>query len=189
MKLVETQFSARLRLGDVGDVIGELEAAVADVPVPGRSVGAADHRAVPSRAPGRRARDVPAGPDTSWPTSSASTPDRSCSSSSNGSWSTTRHSASRSHGGALDPTPAGNLPSMSVELVGREPEIGSAVATCSPSERLVEIVGPGGIGKTAVAIATGQHADRVGRRCRGARWRLVGPARDPRRPPMRSSTR
>ena len=29
MKLVETQFSARLRLGDVGDVIGELEAAVA----------------------------------------------------------------------------------------------------------------------------------------------------------------
>ena len=32
MKLVETQFSARLRLGDVGDVIGELEAAVATYP-------------------------------------------------------------------------------------------------------------------------------------------------------------
>ena len=30
--LVETQFSARLRLGDVGDVIGELEAAVATYP-------------------------------------------------------------------------------------------------------------------------------------------------------------
>jgi len=32
MKLVETQFSARLRLGDTGDVIGELEAAVAAYP-------------------------------------------------------------------------------------------------------------------------------------------------------------
>ena len=31
-KLVETQFAARLRLGDVGDVIGELEAAVAAYP-------------------------------------------------------------------------------------------------------------------------------------------------------------
>ena len=32
MKLIETQFSARLRLGDAGDVIGELEAAVAAYP-------------------------------------------------------------------------------------------------------------------------------------------------------------
>ena len=32
MTLLETQLSARLRLGDLGDVIGELEAAVADYP-------------------------------------------------------------------------------------------------------------------------------------------------------------
>ena len=32
MKLLETQFAARLRLGDAGDVIGELEAAVATYP-------------------------------------------------------------------------------------------------------------------------------------------------------------
>ena len=32
MQLIETQFSARLRLGDAGDVIGELEAAVATYP-------------------------------------------------------------------------------------------------------------------------------------------------------------
>ena len=32
MKLLEIQFTARLRLGDVGDVIGELEAAVATYP-------------------------------------------------------------------------------------------------------------------------------------------------------------
>ena len=63
MKLVETQFSARLRLGDVGDVIGELEAAVATYAYQEAPVGAADHRAVPSGSPGRRAGGVPAGPD------------------------------------------------------------------------------------------------------------------------------
>jgi len=51
---------------------------------------------------------------------------------------------------------AGNLPSLSAELVGRETEIG-AVAALLGERRLVEIVGPGGIGKTAVAIATGRR--------------------------------
>ena len=63
MELIETQFAARLRLGGAGDVIGELESAVATYPLPGRPVGAADHRAVPGRTPGRRAGDLPAGPD------------------------------------------------------------------------------------------------------------------------------
>ena len=45
---------------------------------------------------------------------------------------------------------------MSVELVGREPEI-AALSDLLASKRLVEIVGPGGIGKTAVAIATGRR--------------------------------
>ncbi len=52
--------------------------------------------------------------------------------------------------------PAGNLPSMSVELVGRQSDI-AAVADLLASGRLVEIVGPGGVGKTAVAIATGRR--------------------------------
>ena len=56
---------------------------------------------------------------------------------------------------ASDP-PVGNLPSMSVELVGREVELASS-ATCSPCERLVEIVGPGGVGKTAVAMEVGRR--------------------------------
>ncbi len=51
--------------------------------------------------------------------------------------------------------PTGNLPSLPVELVGR----GNAVAELSAllrTHRLVEVIGPGGIGKTAVAIATGR---------------------------------
>ena len=52
-------------------------------------------------------------------------------------------------------TAAGNLPSLSAELVGREAEI-AALAGLLEEQRLVEIVGPGGIGKTAVAIATGR---------------------------------
>jgi predicted ATPase/DNA-binding SARP family transcriptional activator len=51
---------------------------------------------------------------------------------------------------------AGNLPAMSVELVGRDTEV-AAIADLVASGRLVEIVGPGGVGKTAVAIATGRR--------------------------------
>ena len=66
--------------------------------------------------------------------------------------------------------PGGNLPSMAVELIGRHREI-DAVCKLLASSRLVEIVGPGGIGKTALAIATGRRliVDR-----RGIRRRLVG---------------
>src|SRR4051812_34802139 len=52
--------------------------------------------------------------------------------------------------------PAGNLPSLSAQLVGREREV-AAVTELLGRERLVEIVGPGGIGKTAVALATGRR--------------------------------
>ena len=45
---------------------------------------------------------------------------------------------------------------MSVELVGRETEV-AALSDLLANERLVEIVGPGGVGKTAVAIATGRR--------------------------------
>ena len=104
-----------------------------DVPVPGEPVGAADHRAVPSRPPGGRPRDVPAGQATSWPTSSGSTLGRSCRSSSNGSWSRTRHSTSLRPAERLEATPsAGNLPSMTAELVGRETEV---AAVCRPARR------------------------------------------------------
>ncbi|HEX5086401.1 MAG TPA: BTAD domain-containing putative transcriptional regulator [Nocardioides sp.] len=50
---------------------------------------------------------------------------------------------------------AGNLPSMSVELVGRADDV-AALSELLGSRRLVEVVGPGGIGKTAVAIEVGR---------------------------------
>ena len=49
----------------------------------------------------------------------------------------------------------GNLPSLTAGLVGREDEV-AALSELLRHERLVEVVGPGGIGKTAVAIATGR---------------------------------
>ena len=51
--------------------------------------------------------------------------------------------------------PAGNLPSLSAELVGREADV-ATVLDLLAGRRLVEIVGPGGVGKTALAIATGR---------------------------------
>lgn len=51
--------------------------------------------------------------------------------------------------------PAGNLPSLSADLVGREAEV-AALLELVAGRRLIEIVGPGGVGKTAVAIATGR---------------------------------
>ncbi len=56
---------------------------------------------------------------------------------------------------ALHAAPAGNLPSLHAELVGREDEV-AALSGLVAARRLVEVVGPGGVGKTALAIATGR---------------------------------
>ena len=60
LQLTETHLAARLDLGAGEDVIGDLEAAVARVPLPRSALAAADHRPLPRRAPGRRARGSPA---------------------------------------------------------------------------------------------------------------------------------
>ena len=55
------------------------------------------------------------------------------------------------------PGPArSNLPSMSPALVGRETEVADLVELVA-RERLVELIGPGGIGKTAVALDVGRR--------------------------------
>ena len=53
-------------------------------------------------------------------------------------------------------TPLGNLPSMSADLFGREAEL-AAVSDLLADGRLVEVIGPGGVGKTALAVATGSR--------------------------------
>ena len=73
----------------------------------------------------------------------------------------------------FDDTPAGNLPSIAGDLIGREIEI-DAVIELLMVERLVEIVGPGGVGKTALAIAVGRQLSLTDeRQASGGVWRLA----------------
>jgi len=94
MTLVETQLSARLRIGGgAGDVIGELETAVAAYPFREGLWGLLITALCRAGARQTRLRRISVCA-TYWRRSSASIPDRSSSSSSNGFWSTTRRSAS-----------------------------------------------------------------------------------------------
>ena len=163
--LIEGQLAARLDLGASGEVIGELEALVSVHPMREglwgllmvalyRDGRQADALATYQRVRNKLADELGLDPglqlqqlehqilvhDTSLGVA----------------YSTVR--------GLGPETPAGNLPSMSVDLVGRETDV-AAVSERLGSGRLVEIVGPGGVGKTAVAIATGRglsKSDAVG---------------------------
>ncbi|MEA2296172.1 MAG: hypothetical protein QOE86_3811, partial [Solirubrobacteraceae bacterium] len=147
MTLLETGFSARLRLGEVGAVIGELEAAVATYEFQeglwelliaaqyraGRQAEAlATYRRVRTRLadelglePGPRLRQLE------------------------------REILNHDPALRVAARRPGNLPSLAVELVGRDDQIAALVALLR-RERLVELVGPGGVGKTAVALAAGR---------------------------------
>src|SRR6516162_5268210 len=54
------------------------------------------------------------------------------------------------------PAPSGNLPALLTRVVGRDEVIATVVSRCS-QHRLLTIVGPGGIGKTTVAIAAAEQ--------------------------------
>ena len=142
MQLMETRFGARLRLGE--DVIGELDAAVATAPYREelwellitalyRAGRQADALAAYQRIRSRLADELGLEPgprlkeiEQQILTQEASLGVRS-----------------------------GNLPSLAAELVARDGEI-AALRELLVRHRLVEVVGPGGIGKTALAIATGR---------------------------------
>ena len=143
------------------------------LPVSRRASGAADHRALPDRSAGRRAGDVPAG----------------------------QRSLAEDLG--LDPGPqlrqleqqilaqrspgrtdsrrgraAGRQPAvLSAGLVGRDAEV-AALSQVLAGERLVEIIGPGGIGKTAVALEVGRRPEALRDGVSGwLGWRPLSPRR------------
>jgi predicted ATPase/DNA-binding SARP family transcriptional activator len=154
--LLEVRFWARLELGGAGSVIGELEGAVAEHPFheglwellitalyrTGRQADAlAAYQRVrtqlgdelgldPGPALQRLERDILAQEVAGTPVTAAS----------DGSGGTAR----------------GNLPSMSAGLVGRDADV-EELAELLSRERLVEVIGPGGIGKTAVALDVGRR--------------------------------
>jgi predicted ATPase/DNA-binding SARP family transcriptional activator len=148
LKLMETGFSARLQCGDAGDVIGELEAAVAGHPFQEglwelliralyRAGRQAEALAAYQRIRARLADELGLDPGPELRALERQV---------------------LSHDSALAPghlAIPGNLPSMASELVGRDCEI-RALSAMLRASRLVEIVGPGGVGKTAAAVATGR---------------------------------
>ncbi|MGD9704530.1 MAG: BTAD domain-containing putative transcriptional regulator [Acidimicrobiia bacterium] len=162
LQLIEIECSAQLRLGDLGEAIGELEPAVADFPfqeslwvllITGlyRAGRQADALRSYQRVRERLADELglEPGPELR-----------------------RLEQQILSHEASLDvvrlgvgaperDAPVGNLPTMALELVGRDVEM-AALAELLTTRRLVEIVGPGGIGKTAVAIATARAATASG---------------------------
>ena len=156
MTLVETQFAARLRMGHVADSIGELDVAVAAHPYReglwellitalyrvGRQAEAlATYQRVRKLLADELGLDP--GPQLQQLEQQILVQDASL---------LTADGTIR----PFDDTPAGNLPSIAGDLIGRATEI-DAVTELLTAQRLVEIVGPGGVGKTALAIAIGRQ--------------------------------
>ncbi|CUR57922.1 putative Transcriptional activator domain [metagenome] len=158
ISLLEIQFAARTGLGDVGDLIGGLEAAVATYPFQEslwELLIAALYRAgrqADALAAFQKVRTLLAvelgldpRPRLKELEQQMLTQDESLETTLRPGMLRTGQTASSS-----------NLPSLTIELVGREQE---ATALCElvARHRLVEIVGPGGMGKTAIAMETGRR--------------------------------
>ncbi len=155
-QLLEIQFTARLRLGDVADVVGDLETAVATYPFQEslwellitalyRAGRQADALATYQRVKSQLAVELGLDPRPSLQDLEQRILRQDAS----------LDRAPRHVDGGGRASPAGNLPAMTAELVGRDTEV-KLLSDLLASGRLVEIVGPGGIGKTAVAIAVGR---------------------------------
>jgi predicted ATPase/DNA-binding SARP family transcriptional activator len=159
MELIETQFASRLDIGGAGELTGDLESAVATYPYretlwellitaqfrAGRQAEAlATYQRVRAQladelglTPGPRLQELER--KILVQDAALAVGDRAA-------------RAVEAH------ARAGNLPSLAAPLVGRAGET-KRVVELMATNRLVEIVGPGGIGKTALAIAAGRELD------------------------------
>ena len=155
IKLLETQLSARLQGHDIGDAIGELETAVAEHPYQEslwvllitalyREGRQADALAAYQRVREKLADELglEPGPQLRQVEQQILVHDAAL----------VRQLAS------LD---AGNLPAMTDDLVGRSAEL-EMLSELLATNRLVEVTGPGGVGKTALAIAAARAVTRPG---------------------------
>ena len=155
LQLIETACSALLRLGDPNAVIGDLEAAVTTYPYQEslwallitalyRAGRQADALETYQRVRQRLADELGLDPGPQLQRLEQQI---------------LIHDATiepvRTAATEITRVAAGNLPSISAELVGRDAEM-TALSELLAGNRLVEIVGPGGIGKTAIAIAIGR---------------------------------
>ncbi len=151
-RLTETHFTARLDLGDTDDLVADLEATVAALPFQEalwqllitalyRAGRQADSLATYQRVRALLAEELglEPGPGLRQLEQQILVHDAALG--------VDVHRALRT-----TEAPAGNLPSMSVDLVGRDRDV-DAVVELLGHERLVELVGAGGVGKTALAIA------------------------------------
>jgi predicted ATPase/DNA-binding SARP family transcriptional activator len=157
MELTETRLSAQLQLGDTADLIGELQAAIEMyayreglwellISALYRAGRQADALAAYQRVRARLDDDLGLDPGPRLRQLERQILEHDPS----------LRVADDAAPSVAAPAPSGNLPSLSAEMVGREAEI-AALSALLAKERLVEVVGPGGIGKTAVAIATGRR--------------------------------
>ena len=186
MKLVETGFSARLRLGDAGDVIGELEAAVATYPFQEglwellitalyRAGRQADALATYQRVRDQLADELglDPGPQLQQLEHQILIHDAALDAASRR---PRRRDPDRRSGTCRRCRPSSSAATREL----------AALADLLAGQRLVEIVGPGGVGKTAVAIATGRQ---LTRRTTSGPVASGWPDSKPRRRPTMSSTR
>ena len=170
LALVETGFAARLRLGHDAEIIGELDAAVATWPFQeglwellitalyrvGRQADAlATYQRVRRQLADELGLDP--GPALQLLEQRILVHDESL--------------GIRERAAAPLPldAPRSNLPSLSVPLVGRDDEL-DTVAELLSHARLVEILGPGGIGKTALAVEVGRRLSAAGDAGPGGVW-------------------
>lgn len=149
--LVETWLAARVELGDGGDLIGELEATVAEHPHRERLWAAlitALYRAgrqADALAAGRRVRAVLLDELGVDPGPELQALERRI----------LDHDVAPATGAAAVPTAAaarrGNVPSLHSPTIGRDAEAAELTALVA-GHRLVTVVGPAGVGKTRVAL-------------------------------------